>query len=403
MSPLSPSKTVYLDYNATTPCAPEVVSEMLPFFAHGYANAASPHSAGRLASVAVARAREEVASAIGADSACIVFTSGATEANNLALFGMTRGGSQRRKIVVSAVEHKSVLAPVAQLAEEGFQVVILPVDNNGVLALDAAERVIDDTTLLVSVQAANNETGVIQPVSAIAELAHAKGAVCHCDAAQAIGKMPLRVDQLGVDTASLSAHKAYGPKGIGALFLSPTPGRPPLRPVMLGGGQEGRLRAGTLNVPAIVGFGRACRLASDLLQDDVTRISDLRAMCENDLLRKLPTARINARAASRLPGTISLTTPGIPADMLIANLPCVCIGDGAACNSGTPEPSHVLLAMNISRADAECTVRISLGRYTTESEIKAAVQEIEVIARDLLARIRESDDLGRSEGMSHDD
>jgi cysteine desulfurase len=399
---MSSARQVYLDYNSTTPCAPEVVSEMMPFFAHEYGNAASPHRAGRLASVAIARAREEVASAIGTESACIVFTSGATEANNLALFGMARGTSSRRKVVVSAIEHKSVLVPATMLVEEGCEVTVLPVDGNGVLALDEAERVIDDTTLVVVVQAANNETGVIQPVGVIASLAHAKGAFCHCDAAQAIGKMPVMVEQLDVDTASFSAHKVYGPKGVGALFVSSRPGRPALRPMLWGGGQEERLRAGTLNVPGIVGFGCACRLAGILLEEDVKRILRLRAMCEDELLRRLPGVWINARSVPRLPGTMSLTIPGIPADMLTANLPTVCIGDGAACNSGAPEPSHVLLAMNLSRSDAECTVRISLGRYTTESEVQAAVEEVTVVVRDLLTRIDKRDDLDRGEGRGRD-
>jgi len=360
---------------------------MMPYFTETFGNAASPHSHGRMASSAVARARAEIASAIGADAACIIFTSGATEANNFALFGLARGASARRKIVVSAVEHKSVLVPAETLAEEGFHVEYLPVDSNGVLALDAAERTIDDATLVVSVQAANNETGVIQPVKAIAELAHSVGAICHCDATQAIGKMPVNIDELCVDLASFSAHKAYGPKGVGVLFASSKQGRSSLRPQMWGGEQEGRFRAGTLNVPGIVGFGAACRLASELLRDDVTRISRLRALCEDDLLQNLPGARINARIAARLPGTISLTIPGIPADMLVANLPTVCIGNGAACHSGTPEPSHVLLAMNLSRTDAECTVRISLGRYTTEPEVRAAVEELDLAARHLLVEM----------------
>jgi cysteine desulfurase len=373
---MTATRIIYLDNNSTTPCALEVVAEMTPYFSETFGNAASPHSYGRMASSAVARARQEIASAVGADVTEIIFTSGATEANNLALFGMSQATSRRRKIVVSAVEHKSVLIPANKLAEDGFYVEWLPVDKNGVVAIEIAEQIIDTDTLAVSVQAANNETGVIQPVKEIAEIAHSVGAVCHCDAAQAIGKMTVNVDGLGVDLASFSSHKAYGPKGVGALFASARRARPPLRPQLWGGGQEGHLRAGTLNVPGIVGFGAACRLAADLLREDSIRVSHLRLLCEESLLQSIPRALINSREAVRLPGTISLTIPGIPADMLMANLPTVCIGDGAACSSGVPEPSHVLMAMNLGREDAECTVRISLGRYTTEQDVKTAVEEL---------------------------
>jgi cysteine desulfurase len=376
---------IYLDNNSTTPCAPEVIADMSPYFAEAFGNPASPHSCGRTASSAVTRAREQIASTIGVEPAAVIFTSGATEANNLALFGLARRASDRRKIVVSAVEHKSVLVPADAVAEEGFLVEHLPVDGNGVVVLEAARRIIDAKTLAVSVQAANNETGVLQPVKEVAEIARSVGAMCHCDAAQAIGKIPVDVADLGVDLASFSAHKAYGPKGIGVLAVCTTRIRPWLKPVLVGGGQEGNLRAGTLNVPGIVGFGTACRLASMLLRDDTLRTSSLRRICEERLLQGIPSARINGRAAPRLSGTISLTIPGVPADILMANLQTVCIGDGAACHSGALEPSHVLLAMNLSRADAECTVRISLGRYTTEGDVIAAVDELISAAQRLLA------------------
>jgi cysteine desulfurase len=386
---MTAKRIIYLDNNSTTPCAPEVVAEMTPYFSETFGNAASSHSYGRMASSAVARARQEIASAVGADATEIIFTSGATEANNLALFGMAQATSRRRKIVVSAVEHKSVLIPANKLAEDGFRVEWLPVDKNGKVATEVAEQIIDTDTIAVSLQAANNETGVIQPVKEIAEIAHSVGAVCHCDAAQAIGKMMVNIDGLGVDLASFSAHKAYGPKGIGALFVSAKRSRPPLRPQLWGGGQEGHLRAGTLNVPGIVGFGAACRLVADLLRDDTMRISHLRSLCEEALLQSIARAQINSREAIRLPGTISLTIPGIPADMLMANLPTVCIGDGAACSSGVPEASHVLIAMSLSRQDAECTVRISLGRYTTEIDVRTAVEELSLAVQHLLEEMQE--------------
>jgi len=262
------------------------------------------------------------------------------------------------------------------LAEDGFDVEILPVDNSGVVMIEAAEQIIDANTLVVSVHAANNETGVIQPVTEIAAIAHSVGAACHCDAAQAIGKMPVNIVQLGVDLASFSAHKAYGPKGVGVLFASLGRARPVLRAQVWGGDQEGQLRAGTHNVPGIVGFGAACRLVSTQLIGDTMRISRLREICESAILQAVPRARINAKDAARLPGTISVTVPDVPADMLMANLPTLCIGDGAACRAGVPEPSHVLLAMDLSRAEAECTVRISMGRYTTEADVETAVKEL---------------------------
>jgi len=384
---MSATRIIYLDNNSTTSCAPEVFAEMTPYFSETFGNTASPHSHGRIASLAVAQAREEIASVIGADADDIIFTSGATEANNLALFGLARGESRRRKIVVSAVEHKSILIPTKTLAEDGFLVECLPVNDDGVLVIRDAEQIIDAETLVVSVQVANNETGVLQPVKKIAEIAHSVGAVYHCDAAQALSKISINVEELGVDLASFSAHKTYGPKGVGVLFASSKRARSLLRPQLRGGGQEGQLRAGTLNVPGIVGFGAACRLASDLLHDDTERISRLRVLCEKGLLQHIPRAQINAKSAARLPGTISLTIPGIPADMLMANLPTVCIGNGSACSSGAPEPSHVLMAMNLSRTEAECTVRISLGRYNTQQEVEFAIEEMSHAVQHLLAKM----------------
>jgi len=288
---------------------------------------------------------------------------------------------------VSAVEHKSILIPTKTLAEDGFLVECLPVNDDGVLVIRDAEQIIDAETLVVSVQVANNETGVLQPVKKIAEIAHSVGAVYHCDAAQALSKISINVEELGVDLASFSAHKTYGPKGVGVLFASSKRARSLLRPQLRGGGQEGQLRAGTLNVPGIVGFGAACRLASDLLHDDTERISRLRVLCEKGLLQHIPRAQINAKSAARLPGTISLTIPGIPADMLMANLPTVCIGNGSACSSGAPEPSHVLMAMNLSRTEAECTVRISLGRYNTQQEVEFAIEEMSHAVQHLLAKM----------------
>ena len=366
---------IYLDNNATTPCAPEVLAKMLPYFAEEYANAASPHEAGRTASSATTAARQQVANAMGTQLECVIFTGSATESNNLAILGVANERHSRRKLVVSAVEHKSVLEPAFHLRQHGYALEIIPVDRNGVVDLCEAGKLIDDQTLIVSVQGANNETGVIQPIRQIAQLAHDRGALFHCDAAQMFGKMPLNVEELGVDIASFSAHKIYGPKGIGALFVAQRI-TGTISPILFGGHQERGLRPGTQNVPAIVGFGCACQVAHDLVQSDAKRINLLRKKLESELLVTIPGSRVNASNVARLPGTISLTISGISADMLIANLPTVCISGGSACNSGALEPSHVLLAMNFSRAEAEATLRISLGRYTTEKDVVIASREI---------------------------
>ncbi len=387
MSSVGSRMGVYLDYNSTTPCAPEVIAEMLPYFTEKYGNAASPHAAGHVASKAVAEAREHIARAIGTQSDCVIFTSGATESNNLALLGLAAGDDKRRKIVVSAVEHKSVLEPAARLSEIGYTVGVLPVDRNGVVDLVTARDLIDDDTLVVSLQGANNETGVLQPVRQIARLAHSCGALCHCDAVQMLGKIPVNVGELEVDLASLSGHKVYGPKGIGALFLANRSVRSALKPILSGGGQEFGLRPGTLNVPAIVGLGTACRIVCETLTSEMERVSALRQMLEERLLMSIAGATVNGKHMHRLPGTISLTIPDVPADMLIANLSTVCVSNGSACNSGAPEPSHVLLAMKLSRSEAECTVRISLGRYTAKSEIEIGGREIIDAASDLKARL----------------
>jgi cysteine desulfurase len=376
--------SIYLDYNATTPCDPEVVAAMLPYFTERYGNPASPHEAGHIASKALTEARELVAQAIGSRPEHIVFTGSATEANNIALLGVARVIRKRRKIAVSAVEHKSVLEPARYLGQHGYTMATIPVDRNGVIDLEAADAIIDAETLLVSVQGANNETGVVQPVHEIARLSHGRGALCHCDAAQVCGKIPLNIADLGVDLASISAHKMYGPKGVGALVVTLQNHTRFIGSILHGGQQEQGLRPGTPNVPGIIGFGAAAQLVSHLLPSESERVQCLRDDLESALLGSIPGVWANGQKSRRLPGTISLTVPGIPADMLMANLPTACVGNGSACNSGAPDPSHVLLAMGLSHEEAESTVRISLGRYTTSAEIRIAHREI----NDAVARLQ---------------
>ncbi len=370
---------IYLDSNATTPCDPRVLEAMLPFFAQIYGNPANGlHRQGRLAAQHVEEARTWVARLLGALPAEIIFTAGATESNNLAIQGLAGAAVERgrKRIVTSAVEHKSVLLPCQKLAAEGFEVIVLPVDARGIVSLDAAEEAINDATLLVSVQAANNEVGSLQPVAEISEIAHRHGAIVHCDAAQAAGKVSINIDEWGVDLLSLSAHKLYGPKGVGALYVRGGRGALPLKPLFVGGGQERGLRPGTLNVPAIVGFGKACEICLEQVDQEAMRLSTLRDDFERQLLDKAGTIRINGDRERRLPNTSSITFPGVDADALLLNVPHLMLGTGSACTSGTIEPSHVLQAMGISRQDASNTVRVSLGRFNTAEELAVAAESL---------------------------
>ncbi len=370
---------IYLDNNATTPCDPRVLEAMLPFFAQIYGNPANGlHRQGRLAAQHVEEARERVARLLGALPVEIIFTAGATESNNLAIQGIARAaaGRGRKRIVTSAVEHKSVLLPCQKLAAEGFEVILLPVDDKGIVSLEAAEEAINAATLLVSVQAANNEVGSLQPVAEISEIAHRHGALMHCDAAQAVGKIPLDVNEWGVDLLSVSAHKLYGPKGVGALYVRGGPGALPLEPLYVGGGQERGIRPGTLNVPAIVGFGKACEICLQQVTQEATRLKALRDSFERELLRKVQTIRINGDRECRLPNTSSITFPAVDADALLLNVPQLMLGTGSACTSRTIEPSHVLQAMGLSRQDASSTIRVSIGRFTTAEELTVAAESL---------------------------
>lgn len=368
-------RIVYLDNNSTTPCDPAVVGAMTPFFCDDYGNASSPHIMGRRAAAAVAKAREEVASLVESSAEEIFFTSGATESNNLVLQGLRHQAASRRGILTCVAEHKAILSPCEQLESRGLPIVRLPVTPDGVLEMQALKNAASESTMLVSIQAANNEVGTLQPISEVVRIAHSAGALVHCDAAQALGKVPFSVTSLCVDYASFSAHKMYGPKGIGALYVRSSAAHD-LQPIVLGGGQEGGVRPGTLNVPAIVGFGKACAIARERLQEDVRLLTARRDKLEADLLAAIPGGRINSAAVGRLPGTTSITLPGIPADLLIANATGVCFSNGSACTSGSVAPSHVLIAMGLSREDADCTIRLSIGRQNTEGDIQKAIRQI---------------------------
>jgi cysteine desulfurase len=376
---MSATNAIYLDYNATTPVDPRVLEAMLPYFSEIYGNPGNGyHRQGRLAEKAIQSAREQVAALLGAQPHEIIFTSGATESNNLAIAGLARmrRDGPRKRIVTTAVEHKAVLLPVERLHEQGWDVVILPVDAFGRVELAAAQAAIDETTLLVSVHAANNEIGTLQPIQEIAAVAHKHGALMHTDAAQLLGKLPTNVLDLGVDLLSASAHKLYGPKGIGALYVRGGLRTIPLEPLAVGGGQEAGLRPGTHNVPAIVGFGEACRVAAEEVAAEAERIRDLRDRFEQQLGEGIPGLRVNGHPTERLPNTSSLIFPDVDADALLLNLPAVMMGTGSACTSGAIEPSHVLQGIGVERDDAYRTVRASLGRFTTEKDVASATTAI---------------------------
>ncbi|GAA4382150.1 cysteine desulfurase family protein [Hymenobacter koreensis] len=377
---------IYLDHHATTPCDPVVLEAMLPFFQGQFGNPSSPHFAGTRSADAVQLAREQVADLVGAQPGEVIFTSGATEANNLALLGYARAAratNPRRRIVISAIEHKAVINPAKQLAREGYEIVVLPVDSQGTVDLGAAAEAINDQTLLVSVHAANGEVGTIQPIAKLAELTHAAGARLHTDAAQAVGKIPVDMLSWGVDMLSISGHKLYGPQGIGALIVR-QPRRTQIEPLTYGGGQERSWRSGTLNVPGIVGLGAACARCQDLLPTESERLATLRDEFEAAVLNAVPNVYRNGNPAQRLPHNTSLTFPGIEADALLARLPTLALSTGSACDSGTIEPSATLLALGLSREDGRATIRVGAGRFTTKDELQLTASLLRSQVQNLL-------------------
>ncbi|MEL6614370.1 MAG: cysteine desulfurase family protein [Bacteroidota bacterium] len=371
------SAPIYLDHNATTPVAPEALAAMLPFFADHYGNPSSEHAFGWAADEAVSISRKRIGKAIGCDPRGLTFTSGASEAISLALrgAGFTYGGRKHR-IVTVQTEHKAVLETVSSLEHDGFEVVRLPVDENGLIDLDQLRDAVNEKTLLVSVMWANNETGVVQPIRPIAEIAHEVGAFMMSDATQAVGKVPVHADAAGVDLLAVSAHKFYGPKGAGALFVRRRGPRVRLQPQIAGGGQQNGLRAGTLNVPGIVGMGVAAELALKNLEGDAIRMEGLRDRFEARLLEAVPSARVNASGAPRLPNTSSVVFDGVASGSLLRSLRDVAASTGAACQSRAQKPSHVLTAMGLSEDESFSTVRFSLGRSTTQDEIDHAVRAV---------------------------
>jgi cysteine desulfurase len=367
---------VYLDNNSTTPLDPLVLEAMLPYFTEHFGNPSnSTHSYGERASRAVENAREQVAELIGASPKEVFFTSGATESNNLAILGIFRG---RRTggdhVVTTAVEHKAVLGPCHALERDGFSVTIIGVDEAGKVDPGSIAEAITEKTVLVSVMAANNEIGTLQPLEAIGVICGERGVPFHSDAAQAIGKLAVDVDSLGLDALSISAHKVYGPKGVGALYLRDSGRRLSLEPLVYGGGQERGLRSGTLPVANIVGLGAACELARDRLASDAAHLSLLRERLKKLILEGLPEALVHGAPVSQLPGLLSVSFPGIDGDALIHSLREIAVSQGSSCATGSFEPSHVLRAIGLEDDLAKATIRFGVGRFTTEEEVDYAAE-----------------------------
>lgn len=374
---------IYLDYNSTTPCDEKVVEAMLPYFSEKFGNSSSStHSFGWDAEEAVDIAREQIAELINSKSNQLYFTSGATEAINLALIGTCEALKPKGKHIISCTtEHQAVLSTLQELEKRGFNITLLKVDGNGNLDLDAFQEAIRPETILTCIMYANNETGIIHPIQKIAEIAHAKGVLVMSDITQAVGKIPLDIEGSGIDIATFSAHKIYGPKGIGALYIR---NRTLLNisPIHFGGGQERGLRPGTLNVPSIVGFGMACQLCIESMSQESQRLKKLRNKIEQELLT-LGDIKINSFNEHRLPHMSNITFKNIEGNKLLRLMGNLAISQGSACSSGTIEPSHVLLSYGHSKEAALSSIRICLGRQTTSQEVEIAIKTIKSTIKNL--------------------
>jgi cysteine desulfurase len=369
------SLPIYLDNHATTRPDPRVVAEMMPYLTTIYGNAASAsHSFGWEAAAAVERAREQVAALIGAEPREIVFTSGATESNNLALKGalppLRRKGNH---LITTAAEHSAVLDPMARLAREGYRLTVVPVDEHAAVSPEAVAAALTDQTVLVSVIAANNEVGTLNPIREIGQLCHERGVLFHTDATQAVGKVPLNVQDDHIDLLSLSAHKFYGPKGIGALYVRRRDPQVRLVPLFDGGGHERGLRSGTPAVPLIVGLGAAAEIAGRERDEEAARLLVLRQRLNDGIASRVAAVQLNGHPTRRLPGNLNLSFDFVEGEALMMAMRDVAVSSGSACTSADPRPSHVLLAMGLDEDRARASLRFGLGRFTTEEEIDFAI------------------------------
>ncbi|MCP4399614.1 MAG: cysteine desulfurase NifS [bacterium] len=378
-------KRIYLDYAATTPTDPEVVEAMLPYFSEQFGNPSSIHSFGQESKAAIEDAREQIASFLGAKPEEIIFTSGGTESSNLALKGVAYANEQRGKHIISTeIEHHAVLESCRFLEQHGFSLSYLPVDRDGLLDPDDVKKALTDDTILISVMHANNELGTIEAIAEIGDIARERGICFHSDAVQTFGHIPVNVDELHVDLLSLSAHKLYGPKGVGALYVRKDTR---LLPLLHGGEQERRRRASTENVPAIVGFGKAVELVRKTLGKEAERLSGLRDRTIEALLEKIEDCCLNGHPTQRLPNNINVSIKYVDGESMLLNLDmeAIAASAGSACSSGSLEPSHALLALGRSRDLALGGLRLSLGKHSTEEELDHVVEVLSKIVTKLRA------------------
>ena len=367
---------IYLDYAATTPAHPDVLKAMLPYFIENFGNPSTLYTYGQDAKEAVETARASVAGLIGSKNEEVVFTSGGTESDNFAIEGAAYANEQRgNHIITSAIEHHAVLETCKFLEKRGFYVTCLPVDGYGLVDPDAVKKAITPKTIIVSVMHANNEVGTIEPIAEIGKITREAGVLFHTDAVQTTGHIPTDVNELGVDLLSISAHKLYGPKGVGALYIRKGKG---LVPFMHGGEQEKRRRAGTENVPGIVGFGKAAEITREEMPKEVKRLTALRDKLIAGLLGRIEDSRLNGHPVKRLPNNVNITIDFVEGESMCLNLDMegICASTGSACSSGSLEASHVLLAMGLRHEQAHGSLRFTLGRLTTEAEIEIVIKAL---------------------------
>ncbi|MGZ3692630.1 MAG: cysteine desulfurase family protein [Bdellovibrionota bacterium] len=376
---------IYLDCHSTTPLDPLALEAMMPYLTTDFGNASSKsHCFGWKAECAVEKARDRVAKLLGASSREIVFTSSATESNNFVLTGIVEKYAHLGKhIITTEIEHKCILSTAKYLEGKGISVTYLPVDHTGKIRISDLEKAIRPDTILISVMMANNETGTIQPVAEIGALARKHNILFHTDVAQAVGKIPIDVNKMQIDMLSLSGHKFYGPKGVGAVYIRRKNPRVEIEPLMHGGGQENGFRSGTLNVPGIVGMGKAAEIAAEHMDQEVARLSYLRDKLHNGLIAALGTVHLNGHPTDRLPGSLNISFPYIESDSLVANLKTIAISSTSACMSAAAIPSYVLAAMGVPNEQIHSSVRFGLGRFTSEEEIVYTIDTVSQCVKQL--------------------
>jgi cysteine desulfurase len=375
---------VYMDNHATTPMDPRVLDEMLPYFMEKFGNAASRnHSFGWAAEEGVETARERIAKLIGATTKEVIFTSGATESDNLAIKGVAEMYREKGNHIITAVtEHKAVLDTCKRLEKNGYRVTYMPVQKDGLVDLDDLKRAMDDKTILVTIMYANNEIGVLQPVAEIGKLCHERGVIFHTDATQAIGKVPVDVIKQNIDLASISAHKMYGPKGVGALYVRRKNPRVQVSAIIDGGGHERGMRSGTLNVPSIVGLGKACAIALEEMSREAVRLSGLRDRLRDRIMGRLDEVYINGSTDHRLPGNLNISFAYVEGESLLMGINDIAVSSGSACTSATLEPSYVLKALGTGDDLAHSSIRFGIGRFNTEAEVDyVADRVVETVER----------------------